>query len=86
MKKGTPLMRAMFYEFPSDPACTGLKDQYMFGSRYLVAPVMEAGARSRKVYLPKGEWRDVDTGAVYEGGQNVRVDAPLERMPVFERV
>ena len=85
-EKGTPLMRAMFYEFPSDPACAGLKDQYMFGSRYLVAPVMEAGARSRKVYLPEGEWRDVDTGAAYEGGQTVCVDAPLERMPVFERV
>ena len=29
---------------------------------------------------------DVDTGAVYEGGQTIRVNVPLERMPVFERV
>ena len=84
-EKGTPLMRAMFYEFPEDPACASLKDQYMFGSRYLVAPVMEAGARSRSVYLPEGKWQDVDTGAVYEGNQTVTVDAPLERMPVFDR-
>ncbi len=84
-EKGTPLMRAMFYEFPDDPACAVIKDQYMFGSRYLVAPVMQPGARSRSIYLPEGKWQDVDTGAVYEGKQTVTVDAPLERMPVFER-
>ena len=83
---GTPLMRAMFYEFPEDAACVGLKDQYMFGSRYLVAPVMEPGMRSRSVYLPGGRWQDVDTGAIYEGGQTVTVDTPIERMPVFERL
>ena len=82
----TPVMRAMFYEFPNDPACVTLKDQYMFGSRYVVAPVMEPGARSRSVYLPEGTWKDVDTGAVYEGMQRITVDAPLERMPVFEKV
>ena len=85
-EKGTPIMRAMVYEFPNDPACAVLKDQYMFGSKYLVAPVMQPGARSRSVYLPDGKWQDVDTGAVYEGHQTVEVDAPMERMPVFERV
>ena len=85
-EKGTPLMRAMFYEFPDDPACALLKDQYMFGSKYLVAPVMQPGATSRSVYLPEGKWQDVDTGAVYEGKQTVTVDAPIERMPVFERM
>jgi len=85
-EKGTPLMRAMVYEFPEDSACVGLKDQYMFGDKYLVAPVMQPGARSRSVYLPQGKWQDVDTGVVYEGGQTVTVDAPIERMPVFERV
>ena len=82
----TPLMRAMFYEFPDDPNCVGLKDQYMFGSRYLVAPVMAPGLRSRSVYLPEGSWKDVDTGSVYQGSQRVTVDAPLERIPVFEKV
>ena len=82
----TPLMRAMFYEFPDDPNCAGLKDQYMFGSLYLVAPVMAPGLRSRSVYLPEGSWKDVDTGSVYQGSQRVTVDAPLERIPVFEKV
>ncbi|MBR3504027.1 MAG: glycoside hydrolase family 31 protein [Clostridia bacterium] len=85
-ESGAPLMRAMFYEFPENEGCAELKDQYMFGSRYLVAPVLYPGERTRLVYLPDGAWRDVDTGAVYVGGETIRVDAPLERIPVFERM
>ena len=83
---GTPLLRAMFYEFPEDPACALLQDQYMFGSRYLVAPVLAPGLRSREVYLPEGVWRNVDTGETLSGGGTVTVPAPLEVIPVLERI
>ncbi|MEO3755393.1 TIM-barrel domain-containing protein [Streptomyces sp. B6B3] len=84
---GQPLMRAMFHEFPEDLTCWGLPgDQYMFGADLLVAPVVEAGADSRRVYLPRGaSWTDLHTGKVYEGGQAVQAQAPLERIPVFAR-
>ena len=86
-EEGTPLLRGMFYEFPEDVECGELKDQYMFGDRYLVAPVMEYKARSRKVYLPAGTcWRNLDTEETYEGGQWVTAPAPLEVIPVFERI
>ena len=86
-EEGTPLLRGMFYEFPEDPECNALKDQYMFGDRYLVAPVMEYKARSRSVYLPAGAgWRNIDTQEVYEGGLRITVPAPLEVLPVFERI
>ena len=84
--QGTPVMRAMFYAFPEDPACADLKDQYMFGDRYLVAPVLEPGARTKLVWLPEGSWRDVDTGSVYTGRGTIEVEAPLERIPVFEQI
>ena len=83
---GSPLIRAMFYEFPEDGRCWELEDQYMFGSRYLVAPVLRLNQFRRDVYLPEGEWRLTATGEVFEGKQTVRVDAPIEYMPVFERV
>ena len=83
---GTPLLRGMFYEFPEDENCATMQDQYMFGAKYLVAPVMELGARSRSVYLPEGQWRNVDTGEVLQGGQRVTVPAPLEVIPVFEKI
>ncbi len=84
-ENGTPVMRAMFYSFPDDKACIGLKDQYMYGERYLVAPVMYPGMRAREVYLPQGLWRHVDTGETFEGSQRVLVKAPLDSMPVFEK-
>ena len=86
-ENGTPLLRGMYYEFPDDPACDLLQDQYMFGSRYLAAPVMEAGARSRSVYFPAGTaWKNVETGEIITGGQRTSVAAPLDVIPVFERL
>lgn len=84
--KGTPIMRTMFYEFPSDPICWELDDQYMFGNEILVAPIMEAGIIAREVYLPMGEtWRDPRSGLDYEGGTTLRVEAKIDQIPLFLR-
>ncbi len=86
-EEGKPLLRAMFYEFPKDNVCSLLKDQYMYGERFLVAPVMYAGMRMRSVYLPKGaEWKNVETGEVFMGGQTITAQAPLDVIPVFEKL
>ena len=84
-ENGSPLMRPMFYEFPEDPRCWECDDEYMFGSRYLVAPVLWEGMRKRSVYLPAGKWR-TEEGEVLEGGRTVEADAPLSVIPVFERL
>lgn len=84
---GKPLLRAMFYEFPGEAALYDCKDQYMFGGKYLVAPVMEPGARERDVVLPAGcAWRNVDTGETFAGGQRAVIPAPLDVIPVLERL
>lgn len=83
---GAPLIRTMFFEFPEDERCWELTDQYMFGSEFLVAPVLRAGQRSRSVYLPRGKWKNVSTGQICEGGQTVTCPAPIESIPVFERM
>ncbi len=86
-EEGKPIMRAMFYEFPQDKTCYLLKDQYMYGGKYLVAPVMYAGMRERSVYLPSGTcWKNIETGEVLEGAQTIMVQAPLDVIPVFEKV
>ena len=82
--KGTPPMRPLFYDFPEDPAAWEVDDQYMLGPDLLVAPVVQAGQRSRSVYLPAGaEWTHAFDGAVVSGGQRISVDAPLEQIPLF---
>ena len=85
-ENGSPVMRAMFYEFPDDPMCWEADEQYMFGSRYLVAPVLYAGMAERDVYLPAGKWKNIATGEVLAGGRKVTVAAPLEVIPVFEKL
>lgn len=85
-ENGSPLIRTMFYEFPEDEICWELKDQYMFGDKYIVAPIFEADCFERKVYLPNGKWKLTSDSSVYGGGGYVTVAAPIEYMPVFERL
>ena len=83
---GAPVMRPLFYDFPEDKACWAVEDSYMFGPDLLVSPVMEAGADSRRIYLPAGtRWTDAYTKQVYEGGQWVTVPAPIDIIPVMVR-
>lgn len=83
--KGLPLIRAMFLEFPEDEKTWDIKDQYMFGSRLLVAPVLELNARKRTVYLPEGIWENFYTHETYTGNTVIEVAAPLNEIPVFKR-
>ncbi len=83
---GQPAMRGLFHEFPDDAAAWDVDDQFLLGPDVLVAPVLEAGAREREVYLPAGaSWTDAATGEVHDGGATVVVDAPLDVVPVFLR-
>ena len=79
-------MRPLFYDFQADKEAWNVEDAYMFGPDLLVAPVMDAGVRTREVYLPAGcRWTEAKTKTVYEGGQVVTAEAPLAVIPVFIR-
>jgi len=83
---GAPVMRPLYYDFPTDKTAADVEDCYMFGPDLLVAPIVEAGATDRKVYLPAGcKWTDAYTKQVYEGGQFVTVPAPIGVIPVMMR-
>lgn len=83
---GQPVMRGLFHDFPGDPRAWDVDDQFLLGPDVLVAPVLEAGARERDVWLPAGaRWTDAATGEVHDGGRTVRAQAPLDVVPVFLR-
>jgi alpha-D-xyloside xylohydrolase len=83
---GLPPMRPLFLNFPGDPACWDIADQFLLGDDLLVAPVVTEGARERDVYLPAGAvWRDAWTGESVPGGQWLTATAPLEAIPVYVR-
>ncbi|GAA0262839.1 glycoside hydrolase family 31 protein [Cryptosporangium japonicum] len=84
--EGLPAMRPLFVDFPDDATAWEIDDQLMFGPDVLVAPVLEAGARSRPVYLPAGaRWTHAFSGEVFDGGTTIEADAPLEQIPVYLR-
>ena len=87
-EKGQPLVRGLFYEFPSDEHVADLADEYMFGPDILVAPVVEPGVDFRTVYLPGDAsvvWTDLRDGRTYEGGQRIEASAVLDTVPAFAR-
>ncbi len=83
-RNGSTLMRPLVMDFKDDDLALGQRYEYMFGKAMLVAPVTEPQVKQRQVYLPKpAEWYDFWTGRRYSGGQTVKVDAPLDRLPLF---
>ncbi|KAK8167084.1 putative glycosyl hydrolase [Phyllosticta citrichinensis] len=85
-ERGTPIIRPLFYDFPEDETAWEVEDQYMFGSKLLVAPVLHAGVKSRSVYLPLGfQWKTFNgqDSVGFNGGHTIVVDCHMDSMPVF---
>jgi alpha-D-xyloside xylohydrolase len=83
---GTPFMRALFMDFPQDPAVATIGDEYMLGSAFLVAPVTDQGVTSRRVYLPAGsDWYDWWSNERIAGGRWIDAAAPIDRIPLYVR-
>lgn len=82
---GVPIMRHPMLEYPDDEKTADCIAEYFLGEKILVAPVVEQGATRRSLYLPSGSWVDYWTQGILEGGREVNVSAPLERIPIFIR-
>ena len=80
-KSGEPMLRAMEYEFPGEGA-ERITDQFMLGSKLLVAPQTVKGAKTRTVFIPSGTWT-ADDGSEVTGPKTIEVATPLKRLPYF---
>jgi len=87
---GLPIVRPLVFEYPEDPRVfdetpAGGIDEFLFGEDLLVAPVIQPGQTTRKVYLPRGTWFDFRSDRSYTGPITLTVDAPLDAIPIFVR-
>ncbi len=82
---GMPIIRALWLHYPDDPAATACGDQYLWGRDILVSPVVEKGAVSRHLYLPRGTWFDFWTEERLEGAREIDRKVDLETMPLHVR-
>jgi len=84
-RTGVPLMRPMFLEFPAETSLTTNGEEYMFGNSLLVAPKLWPFLQPYEVMLPKGDWLNFWTGEKIAGGQTIKIDPPLDTLPVYVR-
>ncbi len=84
-RDAVPIIRPTFYNFPDDEQCLQDSDEFMLGDSLLVAPVVQAGAQTRTLYLPalpKGlGWIDFHTRQRFQAGQSHTVSA--DGLPLF---
>lgn len=86
-KHGYPVVRHLFLHYPEDPIVYTLRYQFMLGSEFLIAPVLDPRVSVVRAYLPAGEWTHVWTGQEYafKSGTWIEVAAPLGQPGVFFR-
>lgn len=85
-KIGIPVSRTLIIDNTFDEKCWyyAYQQQFMFGPSILVAPV-ESTKEITRVYLPNGNWFDFFTGKQYNGEQEIMIECPLDKLPVFAK-
>jgi alpha-D-xyloside xylohydrolase len=83
-ENGLPVLRSMMLEFPDDPACDYLDQQYMLGDTLLVAPVFNYEGIAN-YYVPAGRWTNLLNGAVVEGPRWAREEHDFMSLPLMVR-
>ncbi len=82
---GMPVARSLAISYTHDPMIYDGKyqNQYFFGNGLLIAPIT-GPTTITKVYLPKGnDWYDWYNDSKSAGGNEIYVETPLEKIPVF---
>jgi alpha-D-xyloside xylohydrolase len=78
-------MRPLVMDFRGDVRAQNTWNEFMYGPAFLVNPVTEPAATSRRVYLPDAKWYDFWSGAAVDGAREITGEAPLDRLPLYVR-
>ncbi len=89
-EQGEPLMQPLYYAYPEDNQAYDYKNQYLFGSELLVAPIVHPTDKTYKfakedVWLPEGTWYDYYTGNRYEGNTEITLFRKINELAVFAK-
>ena len=89
-KESMPLIMPMYYDYPEIHDSYQVKNQFMFGTKLLVAPItskriLGLNVAEVKVWLPEGIWHDIYTGMVYDGNRMLHMYRDLNSIPVLAK-
>ena len=82
---GLPILRPLMLEFQEDPRLAEVADQFLLGDRLMFCPVLQSGARARRIRLPEGAWHDFWSDQSWLGPVEIDYPAPLDHLPVLAR-
>ena len=85
-KTGQPLMRPLFFEEPTNTTLYEYSKSYLWGSDFLISPVLESKKTYQEIYFPAtGNWFDFYTEEWIQGGTTKSVNLSIENIPTFVR-
>ncbi|XP_046346310.1 myogenesis-regulating glycosidase-like [Haliotis rufescens] len=86
VKQGSPIIRPLWWISPEDEIALTTDSEFLLGDDLLVAPVLDKGANSRDIYLPRGLWVDQLNGDKKQGPIWLKdYPAEIEDLPHFTR-
>jgi alpha-glucosidase len=80
---GFPILRPVVLQEQDVLSNHFRQDEFTYGDKILICPVLEPGQKSRSVYLPKGKWYNFWNHELVEGGKEIVVLTPLDIIPIF---
>lgn len=81
--QGTPILKSLVLYDQEDVHTHYRTDEFVFGDKILVCPIIEPNAKGRRMYFPRGNWYNYWTNEVIKGGKEMWVDADIDSMPIF---
>ncbi len=83
-QSGIPIQRSLAIAYTHQPQVYEgqYQHQYLFGPSILVAPV-ESNKELMKLFLPAGEWYYLYSGKIYAGDQEIMLECPIHKLPIF---
>ena len=87
---GVAFLHPLYYDWPNEDAAYTSKNEYIFGSQMLAAPVTEpvdqtSGLAAEKIWLPPGEWIEWPTGKHFTGPTTINRSFSIDQIPVYVR-
>jgi alpha-glucosidase len=82
-EEGTPMLKSLVVYDQEDQQTHYRNDEFIFGDKILVCPILEPNAKGRRMYIPRGEWYNFWTRETITGGKEAWVDADIDEIPLF---
>ena len=83
LDEGIPMIKSLVLYDQEDVQTHYRTDEFIFGDKIFVCPIIEPNSKGRRLYLPKGNWYNYWSNKLVKGGQEMWVDADIDSLPIF---